>query len=68
MILINLERQEEIKKMLTCCKSSFEKLQNIGAELKAQIELRDLEVFFNALASKERIMIIKSIDSASATL
>jgi ArsR family transcriptional regulator len=60
-IIINLERQEKIRKMLTCCKKSFEKLKNIGSELKAQVELKDLEIFFNALASKERIMIIKSL-------
>ena len=61
MILINLDRQEEIKKMLCSCKGSFEQLQNIGDELKAQVELKDLENFFNALASKERIIIIKSL-------
>ena len=61
MIFINLERQEEIRKMLCSCNKSFKQLKSIGDELKAQMELKDLENFFNALASKERIIIIKSL-------
>ena len=45
--------------MLCSCDKSFELLQNIGDELKAKVELKDLESFFNALASKKRIIIIK---------
>ena len=61
MILINFDRQEEIRKMLCSCNKSFEQLKSIGDELKAQVELKNLENFFNALASKERIIIIKSL-------
>ena len=65
MIIINLERQEEIKKMLCSCKDYctdyFLNLQNKGFELKIKEEFKDLEIFFNALASKERLIIIESL-------
>ena len=65
MIIINYERQEEIKKMLCNCKDYcsdyFQQLQNKGSELKIKEEFKDLEIFFNALASKERLIIIKSL-------
>jgi len=64
-IIINLERQEEIKKMLCSCKDYctdyFQKLQNKGSELKIKEEFKNLEIFFNALASKERLIIIESL-------
>ncbi len=65
MIIINLERQEEIKKMLCSCKDNstdyFQRLQNKGSELKIKEEFKNLEIFFNALASKERFIIIESL-------
>ena len=65
MIIINLERQEEIKKMLCSCKDYcsdyFQRLQNKGSELKIKEEFKYLEIFFNALASKERLIIIESL-------
>ena len=65
MIIINLERQEEIKKMLCSCKDYcndyFQRLQNKGSELKIKEEFKNLEIFFNALASKERLIIIESL-------
>ena len=65
MIKINLERQEEIKKMLCSCKDYcndyFQKLQDKGSELKIKDEFKNLEIFFNALASKERLIIIESL-------
>lgn len=65
MIIINLERQEEIKKMLCSCKDYssdyFQQLQNKGSELKIKGEFKNLEIFFNALASKERLIIIESL-------
>ena len=65
MIIINLERQEEIKKMLCSCKDYssdyFQQLQNKGSELKIKGEFKNLEIFFNTLASKERLIIIESL-------
>ncbi|MFW9899625.1 MAG: ArsR/SmtB family transcription factor [Candidatus Thorarchaeota archaeon] len=65
MIIINLERQEEIKKMLCSCKDYcsdyFQTLQNKGSELKIKLGFKNLEIFFNALASKERLIIIESL-------
>ena len=65
MIKINLARQEEIKKMLCSCKDYcsdyFQRLQNRGSELKIKEEYKNLELFFNALASKERLIIIESL-------
>ena len=65
MIIIKIERQEEIKKMLCSCKDYctdyFQRLQNKGSELKIKEEFKNLEIFFNALASKERLIIIESL-------
>lgn len=65
MVIINLERQEEIKKMLCSCKDYcsdyFQELQNKGSELKIKEEFKSLEGFFNALASKERLIIIEAL-------
>ena len=65
MIIINIERQEEIKKMLCSCKDYctdyFQELQDKGSELKVKDEFKNLEIFFNALASKERLTIFESL-------
>ncbi|TFG23425.1 MAG: ArsR family transcriptional regulator [Promethearchaeota archaeon] len=65
MLIINIERQEEIKKMLSCCKDYcsgyFQDLQTKGSELKIKEEFKNLETFFNALASKERLIIIETL-------
>ena len=64
-IIINLERQEEIKKMLCSCKDYcsdyFQQLENKGSELKLKDEFKNLEIFFNSLASKERLILIESL-------
>jgi ArsR family transcriptional regulator len=67
-IKINIERTVEVKKMLCSCDGMcdsgnyFENLQNIGLELKSDEKLRDLEDFAGALASKERLIILKSLN------
>jgi len=64
---INIERTVEVKKMLCSCDgicdsgNHFENLQNFGLELKSDENFRALEDFAGALASKERIIIIKSL-------
>ncbi len=67
MIKINIERTVEVKKMLCSCDGMcdsgnyFENLQNFGIELKSDENFRDLEDFAGALASKERLIILKSL-------
>ena len=64
---INIKRTAEVKEMLCSCDeicdsgNYFENLQNFGAELKLAENLRDLEDFAGALASKERLIILKSL-------
>jgi len=64
---INIERTVEVKKMLCSCDGMcdsgnyFENLQNFGVELKSDENFRDLEDFAGALASKERLIILKSL-------
>ncbi len=64
---INIERTVEVKKMLCSCDGMcdsgnyFENLQNFGLELKSDENFRDLEDFTGALASKERLIILKSL-------
>ena len=64
---INIERTVEVKKMLCSCDgicdsgNHFENLQNFGLELKSDENFRDLEDFAGALASKERLIILKSL-------
>ena len=64
---INIERTVEVKKMLCSCDGMcdsgnyFENLQNFGIELKSDENFRDLEDFAGALASKERLIILKSL-------
>ncbi len=66
-IKINIERTVEVKKMLCSCDGMcdsgnyFENLQNFGIELKSDENFRDLEDFAGALASKERLIILKSL-------
>ena len=66
-IKINIERTVEVKKMLCSCDEMcdsgnyFENLQNFGLELKSDDKFRDLEDFASALASKERLIILKSL-------
>ena len=66
-IKINIERTVEVKKMLCSCDGMcdsgnyFENLQNFGIELKSYENFRDLEDFAGALASKERLIILKSL-------
>jgi len=66
-IKINIERTVEVKKMLCSCDGMcdsgnyFENLQNFGVELKSDENFRDLEDFAGALASKERLIILKSL-------
>ena len=64
---INIERAVEVKKMLCSCDGMcdsgnyFENLQDFGLELKSDENFRDLEDFAGALASKERLIILKSL-------
>ena len=66
---INTEQSVEakVKKMLCSCTEIcdtgkyYENLQNFGVELKSDENFRDLEDFAGALASKERIIILKSL-------
>ena len=64
---INIERTVEVKKMLCSCDGTcdsgnyFENLQNFGVELKSDENFRELEDFAGALASKERLIILKSL-------
>ena len=64
---INIERTVEVKKMLCSCDGMcdsgnyFENLQNFGVELKSDKNFRALEDFAGALASKERLIILKSL-------
>ncbi|MHA1256511.1 MAG: ArsR/SmtB family transcription factor [Promethearchaeota archaeon] len=64
---INIDRTVEVKKMLCSCDGMcdsgnyFENLQNFGIELKSDENFRDLEDFAGALASKERLIILKSL-------
>lgn len=64
---INIERTVEVKKMLCSCDgicdsgNYFEDLQNFGLELKSDENYRELEDFTGALASKERLIILKSL-------
>jgi len=66
-IFINNKREEEIKKMLCYCrdycnsKDYFNELRLLGTKLKDQSELNIVPDFFSALASKERIIILKSL-------
>ena len=66
-IKINIERTKDVKDMLCKCDgicdsgNYFENLQNFGHELKSDENFRALEDFAGALASKERLIIIKSL-------
>ncbi|MFX0073007.1 MAG: ArsR/SmtB family transcription factor [Candidatus Hermodarchaeota archaeon] len=67
MITINIERADEIRKMLCSCNGTcdmsgyFENLQKYGRELKVNEVYKDLEQFSNALSSKERLIILNSL-------
>ncbi len=66
-MIINLKRDEKIKKMLCSCEDGcnsedyFKKLQGLGEELKFREEFINLPNFALALASKERLIIINSL-------
>jgi DNA-binding transcriptional ArsR family regulator len=66
-IEIKPDRKEEIKKMLCSCDDSinsnliFHNLQEIGDQLKSNENIANLAIFMSALASKERIIIIKNL-------
>ena len=67
MFIINTERAEEIKTMLCSCEGTcdsgdhFNVLQDFGRELKVSDIYKSLELFFSSLASRERLIIIKSL-------
>lgn len=67
MFVFNTERAEEIKGMLCSCDGTcnsgeyFKALQNFGSELKVDEQYKDLELFLSSIASKERLIIIKSL-------
>lgn len=61
------KRAQEIKKMLCSCEdcsdsnSDFEKLLKLGKELEDNKNLDVIERFTSAIASKERLVIIKAL-------
>jgi len=61
------KRAQEIKKMLCSCEdcsdsnSDFEKLLKLGKELENNKNLDVIETFTSAIASKERLIIIKAL-------
>jgi DNA-binding transcriptional ArsR family regulator len=65
---INIDRTVEVKKMLCSCDGVcdsgdyFDNLQNFGYEMKSDENFRELENFASALASKERLIILKSLN------
>ena len=64
---INIERAEEIKKMLCSCNDNcktmdyFNELRVFGDNLKVKDEYNDLPIFASAIASKERLIILNSL-------
>jgi DNA-binding transcriptional ArsR family regulator len=64
---MNIERADEIKKMLCSCSNIcdsgdyFVNLQEFGRDLKINKVYKDLEKFSGAMASKERLIILKSL-------
>ena len=61
------KRAEEIKKMLCSCddcsdsSSDFDNLLRMGKDLEGNKNLDDIERFTSAIASKERLIIIKAL-------
>jgi len=66
-IRINIARVDEVKKMLCSCDGIcdigdyFEDLQKLGQDLKVDEIYRNLEEFCKAIASKERLIILRSL-------
>jgi len=64
---MNIERADEIKKMLCSCSNIcdsgdyFVNLREFGRDLKMNKVYKDLEKFSGAMASKERLIILKSL-------
>ncbi len=64
---MDLVRENEIKEIMKCCwgdcceKSIFEDLQAYGLELKKSQAFAQILEFLNALASKDRLMIVKTL-------
>ena len=64
---INIVRAKEVKRLLCSCDDAcdtgetFENLQKIGRDMKENEVYKNLEEFSTAVASKERLIIIKSL-------
>ena len=65
--LIKQKREAEVKDMLCICKDSndptscFNNLQRLGISLENESNLDEIERFTSAIASKERLIIIKAL-------